>query len=298
MAMRSDTLEEQITQWRAWLRRRPAIRGSDVEELEAHLRDQVAALADAGLAADEAFLVAVKRMGNLDAVSREFAREHSERLWKQLVVAPGGVGETARRASRETLVVAGLAARRGARAQAARAVRPAAPGQPRRGVPAVLLLQPQPLRAAVPGLLLRLEAPAAPGRLPVAGAGVRRRPPRRQRLSVHARRPHAGAGGAAPAERPVAGGGRRLRRRALARRGRTHGLRALLGRAVHLLRSDGPGRRRAHRFHLHHLRGHRRRRRVVRAALAAPVRGHGGGHRRRRGSWRPSRASSRTWPRC
>jgi hypothetical protein len=40
----------------------------------------------AGLASDEAFLVAVKRMGELDALSREFAREHSERLWKQLVV--------------------------------------------------------------------------------------------------------------------------------------------------------------------------------------------------------------------
>ena len=113
MAMRSDTLEEQIAQWRAWLRRRPAIRGSDAEELEAHLRDQVTALVDAGLAADEAFLVAVKRMGNLDAVSREFAREHSERLWKQLVVAPGGAGGTGRRASRETLVVAGLAAAAG-----------------------------------------------------------------------------------------------------------------------------------------------------------------------------------------
>ena len=113
MAMRSDTLEEQIAQWRAWLRRRPAIRGSDAEELEAHLRDQVTALVDAGLAADEAFLVAVKRMGNLDAVSREFAREHSGRLWKQLVVAPGGAGGTGRRASRETLVVAGLAAAAG-----------------------------------------------------------------------------------------------------------------------------------------------------------------------------------------
>ena len=35
-------------------------------------------------------------MGDLDALSREFAREHSERLWKQLVVAPdsaeGGAG--------------------------------------------------------------------------------------------------------------------------------------------------------------------------------------------------------------
>src|SRR5262245_23119626 len=42
---------------------------------------------DAGLATDEALLVAVKRMGELDALSREFAREHSERLWKQLVVS-------------------------------------------------------------------------------------------------------------------------------------------------------------------------------------------------------------------
>ncbi|HET9950076.1 MAG TPA: hypothetical protein VFQ22_14230, partial [Longimicrobiales bacterium] len=48
----------------------------------------VAVLEEAGLASDEAFLVAVKRMGSLDALSREFAREHSERLWKQLVVLP------------------------------------------------------------------------------------------------------------------------------------------------------------------------------------------------------------------
>jgi hypothetical protein len=81
-------LEEQIGQWRAYLRRRRAINGPDVEELEAHLRDQVGALTQSGLDDDEAFLVAVKRMGNLDALSREFAREHSERLWKQLVIAP------------------------------------------------------------------------------------------------------------------------------------------------------------------------------------------------------------------
>ena len=81
-------LEDQIAQWRAYLRRRQAVHGSDVEELEGHLRDQLTALTESGLAADEAFLVAVKRMGNLDALSREFARAHSERLWKQLVVAP------------------------------------------------------------------------------------------------------------------------------------------------------------------------------------------------------------------
>src|SRR5881628_1453266 len=86
-------LEEQIDQWRSYLRRRQAIHSVDVAELEDHLREQVAVLVDAGLAADEAFLVAVKRMGNLDALSREFAREHSDRLWKQLVLVPSEPGE-------------------------------------------------------------------------------------------------------------------------------------------------------------------------------------------------------------
>ncbi len=110
MAIRDDTLEAQFAQWRTYRRRRPAIRTSDVEELEGHLRDQVTALIESGLTAEEAFLVAVKRMGNLDAVSREFAREHSERLWKQLVVAPDGADQTTGTARAEILVVVGLAA--------------------------------------------------------------------------------------------------------------------------------------------------------------------------------------------
>lgn len=87
-------LEAQIAQWREYLRRRAAIHGPDVAELEDHLRSHVETLTRHGLADDEAFLVAVKRMGNLDALSREFAREHSDRLWKQLVMAPAGDGET------------------------------------------------------------------------------------------------------------------------------------------------------------------------------------------------------------
>jgi hypothetical protein len=86
-------LEEQIEQWRSYLRRRQAIHSVDVAELEDHLREQVAVLVAAGLATDEAFLVAVKRLGALDALSREFAREHSDRLWKQLVVAPSDSGD-------------------------------------------------------------------------------------------------------------------------------------------------------------------------------------------------------------
>src|SRR5215213_4203635 len=103
------SLEEQIDRWRSYLRHRQAIHSVDVAELEDHLREQVALLVDAGLATDEAFLVAVKRMGNLDALSREFAREHSERLWKQLVVSPSDTGEPRARARTDAIVVFCLA---------------------------------------------------------------------------------------------------------------------------------------------------------------------------------------------
>ena len=103
------SLEEQIDQWRSYLRRRQAIHSVDVAELEDHLREQVAVLVAAGLATDEAFLVAVKRMGDLDALSREFALEHSERLWKQLVVAPSDAAESRAPAGRDAIVAFALA---------------------------------------------------------------------------------------------------------------------------------------------------------------------------------------------
>jgi hypothetical protein len=89
-----ESLELEIAEWRSFVGQAPAVDGRDVEELEAHLRDQIADLNAAGLAADEAFLIAVKRMGSLDDLSREFAREHSGRLWRQLVLS-GGDGEHA-----------------------------------------------------------------------------------------------------------------------------------------------------------------------------------------------------------
>jgi len=79
-----ESVETQIAEWRAHVAKAPAVNGHDVAELEDHLRNQIDELSAAGLTADEAFLVAVKRMGEVDGVSREFAREHSGRLWKQL----------------------------------------------------------------------------------------------------------------------------------------------------------------------------------------------------------------------
>lgn len=83
-----DELEAQVAAWRGFVSRRDSV-AADVDELEAHLRDRIDDLQAAGLAADEAFLIAVKRLGAVDELSREFAREHSERLWKQLVLDGG-----------------------------------------------------------------------------------------------------------------------------------------------------------------------------------------------------------------
>jgi hypothetical protein len=105
-----DRLESEIAEWRSFVARRPAVDARDVEELEAHLRDQIADLSAAGLDADEAFLVAVKRMGNLDELSREFAREHSGRLWRQLVLSDGAEPQQADRGWLEALAFALAAA--------------------------------------------------------------------------------------------------------------------------------------------------------------------------------------------
>ena len=84
--MRTESLNAEIAEWRASLSRGGAVVQADADELENHLRDQVAELTATGLAEDEAFLVAVKRLGQVDRITAEFAREHSERLWKQLAL--------------------------------------------------------------------------------------------------------------------------------------------------------------------------------------------------------------------
>lgn len=109
MPAQAYSLEEQIDQWRNYLRRRQAIQTVDVAELEDHLRETVAGLVSAGLATDEAFLVAVKRLGNLDSLSREFAREHSDRLWKQLVAVPGDAAAPRGAALTDAFVAIGVA---------------------------------------------------------------------------------------------------------------------------------------------------------------------------------------------
>jgi hypothetical protein len=81
-----ESIDTQIAEWRAYVEDAPGVNGHDVDELEDHLRHLIAELTAVGLTADEGFLIAVKRLGAVDGLSREFAREHSGRLWKQLVL--------------------------------------------------------------------------------------------------------------------------------------------------------------------------------------------------------------------
>ncbi|WP_328534841.1 permease prefix domain 1-containing protein [Micromonospora zamorensis] len=106
-----EQVEAQFAQWRQYVLRRRELQPSDADELEDHLRGSVDELVAAGLSPDEAFLVAVKRMGSLDDISREFAREHSERLWKQLVLTgDSGSPVTGARSRRDLWVMFGCAA--------------------------------------------------------------------------------------------------------------------------------------------------------------------------------------------
>jgi len=77
-------LETQVRSWSDYLRARGNLSESDINELESHLRDEIEDLVGAGLSPDEAFLVSVKRLGNVDAISNEFAKVNTENLWKHL----------------------------------------------------------------------------------------------------------------------------------------------------------------------------------------------------------------------
>ena len=97
--MTVDVVETSIEQWRAAILRGPAVSVADADELEGHLREQITDLIDAGLSDDEAFLIAVKRLGKVDQLTAEYAREHGDRLWKQLAIS-----ETADASSRRPFV--------------------------------------------------------------------------------------------------------------------------------------------------------------------------------------------------
>jgi hypothetical protein len=77
----SFDLNRAIQDWRESLAQSPAFRSEDIDELESHLRDSVAALLMRGLFSEEAFMVASKRIGRGDALGMEFTKMNRQAVW-------------------------------------------------------------------------------------------------------------------------------------------------------------------------------------------------------------------------
>lgn len=77
-------VESAIAAWKAEILAKSHLSAGDVQELEDHLRDEMEELQKAGLAEDEAFLIAVRRMGSSTALAGELALVDSDKAWRQL----------------------------------------------------------------------------------------------------------------------------------------------------------------------------------------------------------------------
>jgi hypothetical protein len=74
-------LEQSLSQWRSTLEDSPAIRRSDMEELEAHLRDSIQTLQSKGLSVEDAFLIACQRLGPSQELHREYGKANQRQVW-------------------------------------------------------------------------------------------------------------------------------------------------------------------------------------------------------------------------
>ena len=77
----SFDLDQHIQSWRENLGQSPAVRGENLNELEAHLRDSVSALQLRGLSGEEAFMVAAKRVGAGGLLAVEFGKVNRHAVW-------------------------------------------------------------------------------------------------------------------------------------------------------------------------------------------------------------------------
>lgn len=73
--------DQAIEDWRGTLRQSPAFCRENLDELEAHLRDSAVALEARGLSAEEAFMVAVRRIGRGDSLGIEFTKVNGQAVW-------------------------------------------------------------------------------------------------------------------------------------------------------------------------------------------------------------------------
>jgi hypothetical protein len=101
-------LDAEVRKWKAHVLSAGSIGSNDGEELESHLRDSIDELTRNDISTEEAFLIAVRRLGDAEIINAEFAKVSTEEVWRQLFI-PAETAATAKRNRTELLVVMGLA---------------------------------------------------------------------------------------------------------------------------------------------------------------------------------------------
>lgn len=90
-------IEREIASWKAAIAAKSGLPVDAVQELEDHLRDEMAELGQAGLSDEEALLIGLRRMGESMPLASELAQVHCDRLWKQLNAAETDVAKPPKR---------------------------------------------------------------------------------------------------------------------------------------------------------------------------------------------------------
>jgi len=78
-------LTESITHWRQTLAANGTYRPQDLDELESHLCEEIDRLVPTGLSQEEAFFIAVRRLGDTQALTCEFAKIDPGAFWRDRV---------------------------------------------------------------------------------------------------------------------------------------------------------------------------------------------------------------------
>ena len=104
MEKNKAAIDEKIREWRDYSISSGNISDSDIDELEDHLREEIASLTQKELTEEEAFLVAVRRMGTPPSLSKEFRKINTYDLWKKLFSEPVDIEEQ-RKNTRDLILI-------------------------------------------------------------------------------------------------------------------------------------------------------------------------------------------------
>jgi hypothetical protein len=76
-------IEKHIQEWRCSMQQKELFKTADLDELESHLREEIDSLTQKGILEDEAFVIAVHRLGDEDGLEKEFHKINSGMIWKR-----------------------------------------------------------------------------------------------------------------------------------------------------------------------------------------------------------------------